>query len=70
MATLTIHKDHLAEVRAGRTISDFANEVGLDTGTMSRLLSGKSKPGDKSIAAILLKYPYPFDHFFTVTDAA
>jgi len=70
MATLTIHKVHMEEARAGRTIADFAAELKLDTGTMSRLLSGKSKPGDKSIAAILIKYPYPFDHFFTVTDAA
>ena len=60
----------MAEARAGRTIADFANEVGVDTGTMSRLISGKSKPGDRSIAAILSTYPFPFEHFFTVTDAA
>jgi len=70
MRTLTIHKTHMAEARAGRTIADFANEVGVDTGTMSRLISGKSKPGDRSIAAILSTYPFPFEHFFTVTDAA
>lgn len=70
MATLSINTDNLAEVRAGRTISDFANEVGVDTGTMSRLISGKSKPGDRTIAALLTTYPYPFEHFFTVTDAA
>lgn len=68
MATLAINEDNMKRLQAGRTVKDFAAEVGVDAGTMSRLLAGKAAPGEKVITGFLTNYPYPFDHFFTVSD--
>lgn len=70
MVTLAINEENIQRLRAGRTVKDFAAEVGVDPATMSRLMSGKAEPGPKVIAAMLDTYPYSFDHFFRVTDAA
>jgi hypothetical protein len=68
MATLALKKDHLELVRAGRTDQAFAAELGVTPSTISRLVNGKSEPGNKIIAAFLLTYPQTFDYFFEVVD--
>ncbi|WP_166790206.1 helix-turn-helix transcriptional regulator [Cryobacterium sp. Hh11] len=70
MATLAVNENNLERIRAGRTIKDFAAELSVDASTVSRLVSGKAEPGPRIIAALLDTYPYPFDYFFRVTDAA
>ena len=66
--TLVINEENVARVRGGRTVKDFAVELRVNASTASRLLSGKAEPGPRVIAAFLTTYPYPFDHFFRVTD--
>ena len=70
VATLVVNRDNLEQVRGGRTLKDFAQEIGVDMSTISRVLSGKAEPGPKVIAGLLITYPFPFDHYFTPTDAA
>ena len=70
MVTLAINGDNLDRVRAGRTVRAFAEDLGVDASTASRLINGKAEPGPKIIAALLTTFPYPFDYFFRVTDAA
>lgn len=68
MQTLVIDKENVARVRAGRTVKDFADDLGVAESTASRLINGKAEPGPRIIAAFLVAYPYPFEHFFRVTD--
>lgn len=68
MPTLEIIEENVTRVRGGRTVKAFATELQVAESTASRLLNGISEPGPRIIAAFLLAYPYPFDHFFRVTD--
>lgn len=68
MATLAINEENIKRLRADRSLKDFAAVVGVDAGTMSRLMSGKAAPGEKVITGFLTNFPYPFDHFFSVSD--
>lgn len=68
MATLTINKEGMEVAQAGRTLQAFAEDIGVDQGTISRVLNGKAAPGPKLIAAMLIRYPEPFDTFFTPVD--
>lgn len=67
MATLRINLEHLKETQGGRSIEDFAKEVGVHRSTMSRVLDGKTKTaGDRLIAGMLLKFPHTFPYYFEV----
>jgi len=66
--TLEIIEENVTRARAGRTVKDFAADLKVAESTASRLINGKAEPGPRIIAAFLLAYPYPFDHFFRVTD--
>ncbi|WP_423203256.1 helix-turn-helix domain-containing protein [Microterricola gilva] len=63
-----INEENVARVRGGRTVKDFAAELDMDASTVSRLVRKIAEPGPRVIAAFLVTYPYPFDHFFRVTD--
>lgn len=75
-ATLRLRENQLAKLRktAGlATDSALAARMGMDPGTVSRVLNGKQAPGPRFIAALVLCFPgWEIDDLFEVTteDAA
>lgn len=70
MSKLVLHKGNVEKIQAGRSVKHFAEELRLDASTLSRVLNGIAEPGPKVIAAFIVTYPYKFEHFFEVSDAA
>jgi hypothetical protein len=69
MATLRINIDRIKEAQAARSIKDFANEVGINPSSMSRVLDGTTKtPGPGLIAGLLTTTPHTFPYFFEVVE--
>lgn len=71
MATLTIDSNRFAELRADQgldTVKGLALALGVDKGTVSRVLSGKSAPGPTFISSVLTTFPIKFEDVFTVVD--
>jgi len=64
-------KSVLAE-RLGRMGADSnvkaAEVLGVTDGTVSRVMTGKSLPGNKFMAAVLSHVPAPFDEIFETVD--
>ena len=70
MNKLVLNKENVEKIQAGRSLRDFAADLGLDASTMSRVLNGLAEPGPRVITAFIVTYPYKFEHFFAVSDAA
>lgn len=70
MARLTINQDKLEELRNGQPWAAFADQIGIDAGTLSRIRNGESQPGPKFIANTLTNFPVRFDDLVNVEDAA
>jgi transcriptional regulator with XRE-family HTH domain len=68
MAHLTINQETLERLRGGQPWGVFAEQLGLDAGTLSRLRNGKSKPGDKFIANAVTRFPVRMDELVTVVE--
>jgi len=47
---------------------EVAKVLGLNDGTISRVLTGKSEPGNKFIAAVLAHVPVAFEDVFVIVD--
>lgn len=71
MATLTIDAERFESLRRDQgldTIKSLAFALGVDKGTASRVLNGKSAPGPTFISAVLTTFPVKFEDVFTVVD--
>jgi transcriptional regulator with XRE-family HTH domain len=70
MARLTINTKTLDRLRDGQPWGVFAEQLGIDPGTLSRIRRGKSRPGDKFLANAVTRYPVRMDELVIVEDAA
>lgn len=70
MARLTINQNKLNELRNGQPWASFADQIGIDAGTLSRIRNGESQPGPKFIANTLTNFPVRFDDLVNIEDAA
>lgn len=70
MARLTINTETLDRLRDGQPWGVFAEQLGIDAGTLSRIRRGKSRPGDKFLANAVTRYPVRMDELVIVEDAA
>jgi len=68
MARLSINHDTLERLRDGQPWGVFAEQLGLDAGTLSRLRNGKSRPGDKFLANAVTRFPVRMDELVTVVE--
>ncbi|MFD6094009.1 hypothetical protein ACFWGN_17985 [Oerskovia sp. NPDC060338] len=59
--------ERLHDVGANTNV-EVAKVLGLNDGTISRVLAGKSDPGNKFIAAVLRNVPVAFEEVFVVVD--
>jgi len=69
--TLTIDAERFDSLRREQgldTIKSLADALGIDKGTASRVLEGKSAPGPKFISSVLTTFPVKFEDVFTVVD--
>jgi len=71
MATLSIDAKQFEKLREETgldTLATLADALGIDKGTASRVISGKSAPGPTFISAVLTRFPVKFEDVFTITD--
>ena len=71
MATLTIDAERFEELRREQgldTLQSLATALGVNKGTASRVLNGKSAPGPTFISSVLTTFPVKFEDVFTVVD--
>lgn len=68
MARLTVNQGTLERLRDGQPWGIFAEQLGLDASTLSRIRKGKSRPGDKFIANAVTRFPVRMDELVTVVD--
>lgn len=66
MAKLVINQETLDKLRDGQTWGAFAEQIGVDQGTLSRIRNGKSLPGNGFIASVITAYPVRMDELVTV----
>lgn len=66
MATLTVNQKELDRLRGGQPWSTFAEQIGIDAGTLSRIRNGESQPGPKFIANIVTAFPVQIQDIVTV----
>lgn len=69
MATLTIDSKRFQQLRDEQgldTVQSLATALGVDKGTASRVLNGKSAPGPHFISSVLLTFPVKFEEIFNV----
>lgn len=53
---------------AHRTLTDIANEMGINKSTASRWLSGTSEASPRCIGTVLMTFPVTFDEAFVVVE--
>lgn len=68
MPRLTINLETLERLRDGQPWGVFAEEIGIDAGTLSRIRNGKSRPGDKFLANAVTRYPIRMEELVTVVE--
>jgi transcriptional regulator with XRE-family HTH domain len=71
--TLAVNKTGLTDLRRRYQITsdrDLSHRIGVDPGTVSRVLSGKAAPGPVFVASVLLAFPVKFEGVFDVIDTA
>lgn len=66
MAKLIINQDTLEKLRNGQPWGTFAEQIGVDGGTLSRIRHGHSQPGPSFIAGIVTNFPVRMDDIVTV----
>lgn len=69
MAKLVINQETLEQLRNGQTWGAFAEQIGIDQGTLSRIRNGHSQPGPAFIASVVTAYPVRMDELVTVVAA-
>lgn len=70
--TLTIDTERFQKAREELgldTVRLLADALGVDKGTASRVLTGKSAPGPTFISAVLTTFPVKFEDVFSIIDA-
>lgn len=70
MARLTINLETLEQLRAGQPWGTFAEQIGIDGGTLSRIRHGISQPGPAFLANAVTKFPVRMDDLVHVVDDA
>lgn len=68
MARLTINHETLERLRDGQAWGVFAEQIGVDAGTLSRIRHGQSQPGPTFLANAVTRYPIRMDELVTVTE--
>lgn len=71
MLTLSINEEGLNRLREDYRLpldKDLATRIGVNKSTLSRVLEGKSRPGDRFIASILTAFPVKFEDIFDVVE--
>lgn len=68
MGKVRLNLDRFNESRGSKTLAVFAKELGVNAGTISRILTGRLQPGNRFIANCLTALPYSFEQLFTVVD--
>lgn len=67
VATLRLRTDQLAKIRRWKgvaTDSDLAARMGIDAGSVSRVLRGTQQPGPKFVASLCLALDASLDDLF------
>ena len=70
MPSVKVNKTVLQTVQAGRTINDFADDLGVSRSALSRLLAGKAEVSNRMMAVLTVKLPYRWEEIFLIEDAA
>ena len=70
VAKLIINQDTLERLRNGQPWGAFAEQIGVDGGTLSRVRRGHSQPGPGFIANVVTNFPVRIDELVTVVDDA
>lgn len=70
MARLTINHETLERLRDGQPWGVFAEQIGIDGGTLSRIRHGQSQPGPVFIANMVSTYPVRMDDLVSVIEDA
>lgn len=65
-AKLIINQETLDRLRGKQSWAAFAQEIGIDAGTLSRIRNGESQPGPKFIANVVTAYPVRMDDIVSV----
>lgn len=68
MARLTINHEALERLRNQQPWGVFAEQLGIDGGTLSRIRNGESQPGPKFIANAVTRFPIRMDELVNVVD--
>lgn len=68
MARLTINQETLERLRSGQPWGAFAEQIGIDGGTLSRIRHGHSQPGPGFIANVVTKFPVRVGDLVTVVE--
>ncbi|AYN55828.1 helix-turn-helix DNA-binding domain protein [Arthrobacter phage Auxilium] len=66
MARLTINHEALERLRNEQPWGVFAEQLGIDGGTLSRIRNGESQPGPKFIANAVTRFPIRMDELVHV----
>lgn len=66
---LVINLETLDQLRAGQSWSNFADHIGVNKGTLSRIRHGISQPGPEFIAKVVTVYPVRMDEVVSVVAA-
>ncbi len=67
--TLIVNLETLNRLRDGQLWGEFAKELGISEGTISRIRHGKSTPGPEFIAAVVTTFPVRMEDVVTVVAA-
>ena len=71
MSTLAVDSNEIDKLRKSQgyeTDQDLAAALGINKGTLSRVLKGKSAPGPRFISSVLRLFPVKFEDVFQVID--
>lgn len=66
MAKLAVNQAALERLKGSQTWAAFAEDIGIDKGTLSRIRHGESQPGPQFIAKIVSAYPVRIDEIIEV----
>ncbi|MDV2474200.1 hypothetical protein F8M49_29900 [Rhodococcus zopfii] len=68
IATVRVRQDWLEKMlKTHRTMTSFAEKLGIEKSTVSRQASGKSEASPRFIGAVMTKFAIDFDDAFDVT---
>ena len=68
IATVRVRSDWIDKMlEEHRTMTKFAEQLGIETSTVSRQASGKSEASARFIGAVMVAFPITFSDAFDVT---